>query len=296
MATFVCADMILGATTVRQITSSSHSSGLQARKSMNSGGDTVQQISGLLAEEITTFSSADVGVLCALGTNTFCSVGLFLTASTITVPYKSRSTGGSFASGANHSALSGASALIIPTQIEASQDADAGASLTGEIHWLSADGLAAGATGSTGNSLGAQSFSAEFALGPAFINTVEVPGVQSIRVNPGITLVKSSAKGLVRPTKISIQTVMPTMEITTDDIDGLVARLNAFTAMTSANIYLRKRVDSGVYSATTDNVRFTFAAGLIFDDSVDVNDVGNGTGTVTLHGKTLTTTSAVAIP
>lgn len=296
MATFTAADIILGATTVRSVTSVTHSSGSQARKSMTSGGATISQISGLLAEEVSTFVSNDIGILSALGTNTFVSVGLYLSASTITIPFKSRTTGGLFASGSNHSALSGAAAMIIPTQIEATQDADAGATMTCEIHWLSADGTTAGATGSTGNALASQAFSEEFALGPVYINASEVTGIQNWRVSPGITLVKSSEKGLTRATKISIQTVMPTIEITTDNIDALVATLNAFTAMTSANVYLRKRADAGVYSASTDNVRYTFAGGLRFSEGVDVSDTGNGTGTITLHGKALTSSSAVAIP
>jgi hypothetical protein len=263
---------------------------------MTSGGATISQISGLTAEEVTTVISNDVGVLAALGTNTFCSVGLYLSSSTITVPFKSRTIGGLFASGSNHSALTGAAAMIIPTQFEATQDADAGATCTFEIHWISSNGTTAGATGSTGNALAAQAFSEEFALGPVYFNTTLIAGVQGFRVNPGITLVKSASAGLYRPTMISIQTVMPTIEITTNDIDTTVATLNAFTAMTSANAYLRKRADAGVYSASTDNVRFTFAGGLRFDDSVDVSDTGNGTGTITLHGKALTSSSAVDIP
>lgn len=296
MAIFVNADCILGATTVRQVTQTSHRTGLEMRKAMTSGGNTISQVSGLKAEEVTSVTSGDLAALVALNTNAFCSAGLYLSASTITVPYKSRSTGGSFASGTNHSALSGAAAMIIPTSFEASQDSEA-ATCQFEIHWLSADGDAAGAAGTTGNALGAQSFNAEFALGPAYINASEIAGVQSIRVTPGITLDKSAAKGLIRPTHISIKEVMPTIEITTNDIDSVVATVNAFTAMTSANVYFRKRADSGVYSsAGSDCIRFTFAVGLTDSNSVEVSDNNNGTATVTLHGKTLTASAAVSIP
>ena len=263
---------------------------------MLSGGAVIQLVSGLKAEEVTTLQSADLAALVAIGTNTFCSVGLSLAATTITVPYKARSTGGSFAAGAGHSALTGAAAMVIPTSFSASQDADAGASCTLEVHWLSADGITAGATGATGATLAAESFNAEFALGSAYINTIEIAGVQSVTINPGITLIKSSHKGLVRPIKISIQTVMPTITIVTNDIDAVVATMNAFTAMTSANVYFRRRADAAQYSASSDNVRFTFAGGLSFNDSTDVSDVGNGTTSLTLHGKTLTASIAVAIP
>jgi hypothetical protein len=294
MAKFAAADAILGATTIRQVTNASHRTGLEMRKAMTSGGVAVTQVSGLRSEEVTSVTSGDLAALVAIGTNTFCSAGLYVTGGTITIPYKSRSTGGTFASGSNHSALTGTDALIIPTSFEATQDGEA-ATCQFEVHWLS-NGTTAGAGGSTGNSLASQSFNAEFALGPAFINATEIVGVQSIRVTPGITLVKTADKGLYRPTHISIQSIMPTIEITTNDIDAVVATVGAFTAMTSANVYFRKRVDSGIYSATTDNIRFTFAAGLTDTNSVEVSDNNNGTSTITLHGKTLTASAAVAIP
>lgn len=296
--TFVCADAILDATTIRQITSSSHSGGNTARKSRISGGAAVSQVSGLMAEEVTTLASADMAALVALNTNTFCSAGLYIAAGTITLPYKSRTDGGQFVSSTNFSAIGGTKALIIPTGFEASQDEDAGASCTFEVHWISATGAAKAATGSTGNSLAAQAFNAEYALGPCLINGTAVPGVQSFRVNPGITLVKSRADGLVYPVKCSIQEITPTIEITTDNIEEVIALVGSFNALTSANCYMRKRADAGVHtaSATTEHVRFTFAAGLYFNDSVDVSDLGNGTSKITLHGKTLTASAAVALP
>jgi hypothetical protein len=296
MATFVNADCILGASTITQIRNTDHKTGIEARKVFLSGGNAVQQVSGKMAEEVTTVTSEDLATLVALNTNAFCSAGLYVSSSTITVPYKSRSAGASFASGSNHSAISGATALIIPTSFEASQDGDA-ATCAFEIHWVSSNGTTAGATGSTGNALGTQAIVADFALGPAYINGTEIVGVQSIKINPGITLEKSRAKGLPRPTIISIKSIEPTIEIVTNDIDSVVATVNAFTAMTSANVYFRKREAGAVYSAAgLDCIRFTFAAGMTDTNSVSVSDNNNGTATVTLHGKTLTASAAVSIP
>ena len=293
---FVAADAILGASTIRQITQASHRTGNEMRKGMTSGGATVSQVSGLKAEEVTTLTSGDVGVLAALNTNTFCSAGLYISASTITVPGKNRDQGGLFKGSTNHSHLSGAAALVIPTSWEVSQDAEF-ATCQFEVHWVSSDGTTAGAVGSTGNALAAQAFSAEFALGPCYINTTLINGVQSFRVTPGITLTKSASNGLYRPTHISIQSVMPTMELVTNDLDAVATTINAFTAMTSANFYMRKRADSGVYSsAGSDCVRFTFAAGLTDANAVEASDNNDGTVTITLHGKTLTASAAVSIP
>ncbi len=66
--------------------------------------------------------------------------------------------------------------------------------------------------------------------------------------------------------------------------------------MTSANIYLRRRADSGVYSASTDNIRFTFAAGLTDTNNISVSNNDDGSATITLHGKVLTSSTSVAIP
>jgi len=295
MATFVAADIILGATTIRGVTSTNPRSGNEHVKRTPSGGAIVDHVSGTKSEQVTAFTSTDVGVLAALGTNTFSSVGLSLTSSTITVPVKSRASGGLFASGSNHCAITGAAALTIPISYEVSQESEA-ATCQAEIHWISSNGTTAGATGSAGNALASQAFSFEYGLGPAYINGTLIVGVQSFKVTPGIRLVKHWSQGLVRPTIISIQAVEPTIEIVTQDIDAVIAAFGVFTAMTSANVYMRRRADAGVYSATVlENIRFTFAGGLT-DTSFEVSDNNNGTATITLHGKTLTSSSAVTIP
>lgn len=298
MATFVAADIILGATTIRGVTNTSHKSGNEHLKSATSGGAVLSQISGNKAEEVTSFTSTDCGIAAALGTNTFAALGLYVSASTITVPLKSRAAGGLFVSGSNFCAISGATALIVPTSWEVSQDVSA--TFSADIHWVSGGatpGLTAGATGSAGNALASQAFSQEFGLGPCYINGTLIVGVQSFKVTPGIQVVKFWSSGLPRPTIVSIQKVEPMIEIVTADIDAAIATTNAFTAMTSANCYLRLRADAGVYDATVSvNTRFTFAGGISDTGSIEVSDNNNGTATITLHGKALTSSSAVTIP
>ncbi len=297
MATFAAASVILDSATVHQVRQTTHRGGNTARKGRISGGVAVSQVSGLMAEEVTNVTSTDMATLVALNTNTFCSAGLYIASGTITVPLKARTDGGAFASGSNHCAIGGTKAFVVPTMFEASQDADADASCAFDIHWISANGTAKAATGSTGNALGTQSFVSSFALGPVYINTTQVVGIQSIRVNPGITVIKSRREGLTFPVKCSIQEVTPTIEFTTDDADAVIALISSFNAMTSANVFFRKRNDAGVYVAdvTTEHIKFTFAGGLYFSDSVDVSENNNGTSTVTLHGKTLTASAASAI-
>lgn len=297
MATiFTGADIILGASTIRQVTQVDHKTGHEHRKATNSGAATVVQVSGKSQISVTSFTSADLATLLALNTNTFISAGFSVASGTVTVPFKARADRGLFASGSSHPAIGGANVLCVPTSLEASQDADF-ATMQCDIHWLSTDGLTNAAVSSTGNALGAQAFSAEFALGPCYINGSLLAGVQSFRVTPGIEVVKPPlGSGATHPTLASIKMVEPTVEITVNDFATVAATVGAFTAMTSANLYLRKRLDSGVYSSSTDNCRITFAAGLTDTGTVSVSNNDDGSATITLHGKTLTASAAVAIP
>ena len=295
---FVCADALFGATNIRQVTQSSHSTNHEHRKAMISGGAAVSQVSGKSAGEITQLTSADMAAIVALNTSTFCSVGLSLLASTITVPYKIRSAGALFASGLNHTAITGANALIVPTSFEVTQDADF-ATAQMDIHWLSADGVTKGCDDATGQALAAQAFNAEYTLGPCYINASLIAGVQGFRVTPGIEVVKPPlGSGSVFPLFASIKTVQPTMQLTVNDFDAIASTVGDWTAMTSANFYLKKRADSGVFTAaaTAEHIRFTFAAGLTDTDNVSVSNNDDGSATITLHGKVLTAAAAVAIP
>jgi len=294
--TVVVADAVFDGTNIRQVTNSSHRVNQTTRQATTSGGATVSQVSGITAEEVTTISSADLAALIALNTNTFISAGLGVASGTVTVPYKERSQAAFFASGSNHNALSGSNCLIVPTSIEASQDEEQGASCTCDIHWISSDGETKAATLSTGQALAAQSFNAEFSLGIVDFNGTDVEGVQSVRVVPGITVVKSREKGQPYPVLVSIQEVAPMIEIVVDDF-AEATPAGGWTAMTAANVYFRKRDDSGLYvsDGTAEHIKITFAAGLKTVESMEASDNSNGTTTITLKGKTLTASAASAI-
>jgi hypothetical protein len=296
MAVFTLADFIFGAATIRQITAADHRTNQEHRKAMTSGGVVIQQVSGKAAGEVTQITSGDLAALLALNAGSFISAGSLATATTITVALKARANGGAFAAGNNHDAITGAAAFLVPTLIEATQDGDFATCQT-DLHWLSADGVTKAADDATGQALGGQSFNAEFALGPVYINGSLIAGVQSFRVTPGLEIVKPPlGSGAVWPTRAMIKSIMPTLEITVNDFAAVAGSVGDWTAMTSANAYLRRRADSGVYSSSSDNIRFTFAAGLADVGSVSVSNNDDGTGTITLHGKTLTTSTAVAIP
>jgi len=294
---WVLADAILGSTTIRQITQSDFSTNQEIRKAMTSGGNAVAQVSGKSEADVTTFTSGDLAALLALNTNTFCSAGVSELSSTIIFPKKFRSAGASFkALTTSHANITGANALIVPTSIEASQDGDF-ATCACECHWLSSDGFIDAVSDTASYTLIAQSFNAEFALGPVTINASAVPGVQSIRVTPGIEVVKSpTGKGAVFPVWASLKNIVPTMEITVNDFDAVAATVGNFTAMTAAVVYLRRRADAGEYTGSNTDISLTFAAGLADTGNITASQNDDGTATITLHGKTLTASVAATSP
>jgi len=297
MAIVALADVIFGAATIRQVTNTNHQTGMTLRKGMTSGGAVIAQVSGKSAAEVTQITSSDLATLLGLNTGAFISAGALVSAGTITVPLKVRANGGTFASGSVNKSITGANGFLVPTSIECTQDGDNDATCQADLHWLSADGVTKGADDASGLALGAQSFNADFALGPVYINATLIVGVQSVRITPGLEIEKPPlGSGAVWPTMAMIKNIVPTIEITVNDFDAVANTIGDFTAMTSANCYLRRRVDSGLYSASTDNIRFTFAAGLADTNSVTVANMDDGSATITLHGKTLTTSTAVAIP
>ncbi len=295
---FICADALFNATNIRQVTAVTHQSNQKHRKSMMSGGAAVSQISAQEQIQVSQITSADLAAIVALNTSTFCSAGLSLLASTITIPKKIRAAGALFVSGSNNVHVTGANALIVPTQFEATQDGDF-ATAQMDIHWLTTDGGTAGAQDAVSQAIAAQAFSAEYTLGPCYINGTLLAGVQGFVVTPGIEVVKPPlGAGSVSPLWASIKTVQPTMQVTVNDFDAIAGTIGIATAMTSANFYMKKRADSGIFvaGATAEHIRFTFAAGLTDTDSVSVNNNDDGSATITLHGKVLTAAAAVALP
>jgi hypothetical protein len=296
MSIFTLADFIFGASTIRQVTNTDHRTNQEHRKAMVSGGAVVSQVSGKAAGEVTSITSGDLAALLALNSAAFINSGAYVSAGTITVELKQRSAGGTFVSGSNNYCLTGATGLLVPTGIECTQDADF-ATAQCDLHWLSSDGVTKGCDDGSSQALTAQTFNAEFALGPAYINGTLLAGVQGIRVTPGIEVTKPPlGSGAVWPTMASIKTVMPTIEITVNRFATIASTIGDWTAMTSANVYLRRRADSGVYSASADNIRFTFAAGLTDTNNLSVSNNDDGSATITLHGKVLTSSTSVSIP
>ena len=294
---WVLADAILGSTTVKQITQSDFSSNQEHRKGMESGGNAISLVSGKSQADVTSFTTADLATLLAVGTNTYCSAGVSLLSSTITFPKKFRSAGASFkALPTNHANITGSNALIVPTSIEASQDGDF-ATMSSECHWLSADGFVDAVSDTASYTLVAQTYNREFALGPVTINGSAVPGVQSIRITPGLEVVKPpTGKGAVFPVFASIKSITPTMEITVNDFAAVAGTVGNFTAMTAAVVYLRRRADSGEYTGSSTDISLTFAAGLADTNNISASGNDDGSATITLHGKTLTASVAATSP
>ncbi len=293
---FVVTDAILGSDVLKQVSNSSHRSGAVTRASRNSGAATIADMYGVRFEEVTTLTTGDVEGISGFNSGNFFSEGLSVLPGTVTVPYKNRANGGLFQGATSHSQLTGSNALVICTGIEASQDSEVGATATLEVHWLSSDGTTAATTGSAGNSLASEAHNLEFALGTASLNSTALDSLTGVRINPGLSVVKQSAKGGNYPIEASIQAADPTIDLTLHDIDEVATVLDQFSAGL-LTVFLRARKDGGTYEtdATLAHLKFTFAAGISFAETIEAPETGNGSVTVRVAGKALAVTVDQAI-
>lgn len=294
---YVVTDAILDAVVVKQIVNTSTRSSPVVRHAKYSGGVVTQEIYGVREEQVTTITSYDCGGVAGFNSSTFVSAGLYVSSGTVTVPYKNRANGGTFEGATSHSHITGTDALAIPTSFEATQDSEQGATVNLEVHWISSDGTSSAFTGSSGNSIAAEAYNVEFALGPVDINGTDLSTVQSIRVNPGLQVVKRGGNGAAYPTHCSIQRADPSIDITVDDIDEVIAYTDGFTDCTSFECYFRKRADGGIYVAdgTAEHIKFSFANGMLALETIDAPETGNGQTTIRIHGEAMTVSAASAI-
>lgn len=110
-----------------------------------------------------------------------------------------------------------------------------------------------------------------YALGPVSVNGNEIAGVQSVSINTGLSfnpVFKDSAIGLKsdhlmrRSPSVQIVTLDPTMQQYVAGGSGPYSGGRAI-GVSNVTIKLRRRLPDGTFSASADNVLFTFAHGLV---------------------------------
>lgn len=294
-------DAVVGSTTIRQITNTRFSSGLEQSIGRYSGGLDPQAIYVMKSEPTVSFETEDLATALAIGTDTFSSVGSHISSGTITIPFQRRSLGGTFAGAGANMRLNATHALFVPTSISGNQGDDAKLSIEG--HFYNTTGLTTPVTASVNQNLASQAYVAKYAMGTAFITpsggaSTQLVEVVGITVNPGITVMTEYYNGGVYPQKVFITRREPVIEITVKSFDDLYTYGPIGAVVDGCVVYFRKRADGGTFAsdASSVHISFSFGAGLavIQDISASAND--NGTGTIRITGKALTcdTTAALA--
>lgn len=282
-------DAVLGGLTLKQVTDGSYAPGAQPIAARASGNIDPDQYFGGPAEPKAMFSSGDIaGVLAGLSV----TAGLAVASGTITIPFRKRSQQAGFASGGSHFTVSGTNGLIVPTRFRAAQD-DEAALAELECWFRSTDGLTVPAAVNVNQSLAAQSFNAQFAMGPVTVNGSAIPEIVEASVNPGITVRSSRHDGGIYPQKLYIVERRPTIDITFEDFDEAVA---VYQVMTECEVFFRKRSGVGFVSdATEQHIKFSFADGIATTEQLQASGQQDGRATIRLHGETLTASAASAI-
>ncbi len=287
-----------GAVVINQLTAAGHRDGA-APIIERAGGTVDPALIGISQfEPVTSLTTTDI--LTALGISGFMSAGYWCEDESI-LPLDSRENGATFDAGSGHVAIAGAHGLLVPMSLEAPAN-NGSATLQMEMHWVSADGLAACPVPSTGNALTTGDFIASFAGSKGFINGTKVETLQSFTVNSGITVEIQRDSGSPYPYKIFITKREPTIDLVFENEAQAIGVLNSSSIVSGsggAGVYLRKRADGGTFvaNATAAHIKLGFTSGLTRLESFSgVATDGNSTFTIRLHGKALTAATGVAIP
>lgn len=290
-------DAILGGTTVRQILDGGFNANAQIIAGRASGAIDPSELYGAQAAPNAPFETSDLAGL--LGGVSVTS-GLSISAGTITLPFQKRANQAEFQGSLSHPAIDATDGLVIIESISSRQGEGGGGLVTarGQVIFISTDGATDPVSGSTGNSLASQSFSAQFDHGPAVVNSSEVAECVGWTANTGISVRLKFYQGLPYPTAVFITRRRPTIDVTFEDLDDAMGFLGSFTALTGFDVYGRKYSDgaSHVAEGTAQHLKVSFADGIIDANVIQASGDSEGQATVRGHGLTLTASTASAIP
>lgn len=276
-----------------QIFSSSLQSNGTPFKGRYSGGLDPQFIALLSADPMYSLVTGDLATLLA---NVDIDDGYYMNGSVASLPLAQRAVGGSFVS---DDAVAFTSTRIFATinSLDADQDSEQGATASVEITPLY-DGSTLPVVVDDDETLSAQAYVSAYALGPAKIGTMEIPGLIKTSVMTGFKLIKKRYAGNNFVTHVSIQEREPMIRWTFED-KAKAATLGAIYAAMGSNAtqYFRKRTAGGTYVAngTGQHISVTLTAGMTISDSLEVSNTENGTFTVTAHGKGLAISTSATI-
>ncbi|MEQ8636910.1 hypothetical protein [Gimesia maris] len=288
-------DLIFGSgTAIKQCQTVSHSNNIEKYVARNSGGASPEFVGVMSAEPRATVTSYDVAGFAGI----FGVAGASVSSGTVTLPFRKRASGSTYAGATSHFTMTGANAFGVPTTYSATQGQAASAS--GEIYFLSSNGIIDPLSSATDATLAAQAFNASYTLGPAGIDGTQIPQVTGITVTTGRSIQTNAYNGYSYATSAEINLIDPTIEITIADFD----EIDTYGPMFSSNVgndvtaFFTKMADGGtrVANATEEHILFTLSGGLIEISEFSASDTSDGSATILITGESLTvsTTSAIS--
>lgn len=289
MGAFGLADATLGALTLKQCSDAQFNGNVQVLAGRGSGNVAADAHFVTNSTPIATFTSLDVAGVLAANSAAFASAGLSVASGTITLPFSSRISGGSYAGTGAHTTITAANGLIIPTSLNIPGTGPASINL--EVHYQSTDGITLPFTVATNANRTNGAFNAQHRLHPASINGSAVAGLSNVTVNFGLTVEENSdLDGFIYPTAHYILETNPTIDLTFRDKSAWETLGPLFTAQTAAVINLRKMAPGGtvVAAGTGEHITLTFADGIISAEQIGGQGTARGESTIRLTGEALT--------
>ena len=291
-------DVSFNSTVLKNVRSTGYNDSAQIIMDRASGSPDPSAIYMGNSEPIINLQTTDITTLIGLNSATFVSAGVCISGSSTTVPVAKRADCASLASGGSHVTFVGNDVIVIPTQFEARQDSEEGATATVEVRFRSSDGITAPITMSKTATLSAASYAVPFGLGKAFVDDTEVSNLVGIVVNPGITLMLQRHGGGIFPRKHFIELREPSIDLIVEDAEVAHSFINRYgTGNVAVRSFFRKKKDGSVFEAddAEAHIRFAFAAALSKMETLEAAQSGNGSTTLRCYGKALVATGSVAI-
>jgi hypothetical protein len=296
MSAFGLADSTLGALTLKQCSDAQLNPNAEVVAARGSGNVAPDEhfIDG--AAPVANFTSMDVATILAANTAAFANSGLSVSSGSIIIPFSSRVSGGTYAGVGEHTTITAANGLTIPTSL--SIPGKGMASINLETHFQSTDGQIDPFTIATDASRTTGSFNAAYRLYPCSINGSAVAGISNVSVNFGITLENNGdLDGFNYPTEHFITETSPTIDITFKDKAAFETYGAIFTTQTAAVVNLQKMAPGGtvVSTATSEHITLTFADGIITAESIGGQGTTRGEVTLKLTGESLTVSTTATL-
>jgi len=291
-------DAVLGALTLRQCRAANVTSNGRVIQSLRSDGQ-LGNLYGGPKDVRASWESEDVGGV-AVAVAAADPFKIAVSAGTISIPWQKRADLGTFATGSNHYAVTGANGLIVPTEFRCEGDGNATVAL--EAAFKSTNGVAVPVSESATAALASSQVNAVYALGPIVITVGGVPytfsDVAGLTVRTGVTMRPLFHAGQTYARQIVIQPPwVPVMEIRCYELGALLGSVGGWAAVDAVEAFLRKRDPLGTFVAdnVAEHLKFSFADAI--GDASIAGQGGDGDAMVThaVTGLDLTIAANVAI-